>query len=273
MSRNWEQEKIKVWVKAQRDFGFCVHPEIKKTIDNIAGSVADEEELECYRNSVYEHVDLAKKAVTLAYLPHPRIRKNPPNKRYQFALKKQLYLVEFVISRQLDLRKQRNKIRKEINWKDTCLAWNEAHPNDPRTHKNLKRAFYRAAADKDLQREYLEQMGIGIGEGIEGGFSGIFAWNRLINLMSSLVGAGSSLAIDWAIVLGLNDIPLDKHFPTPEIERMIRNNPYYARQIMTTILMQERFKHNLKAAQEAYEPLCIEVEQEAQNEGQHKAKN
>jgi len=276
MTIDWEGEKEKVLARAERKIGFHAPPQLKKYIDEKVGPIYEREGLADYELTVRDYLKAAKLGTIARYLTpsakpqnSPKKPPNPPEKRYLRPFKKRLYLVDFIISRQLTIRKQRNKIRKTINWEDTCRAWNEAHPNDPMTPKVLKATFYRAITDKALQREYLEQKGVGEhlkgmgieiegGVEIEGGFAGLLAWNRLVNLIISLVGTGG-LAVDWAIVLDMNDIPLDKHFPTPEVERMIRNNPYYARRVMNeflaTWIMQTMVMDHFKAAREAYEPV------------------
>jgi len=66
-------------------------------------------------------------------------------------------MVGFIIDQQLIHRgrKQRSFIyRKRINWKQTCVAWNEAHPYDQMTSAVLKANFYRAITEEKLQQEY-----------------------------------------------------------------------------------------------------------------------
>lgn len=265
MTIDWKQEKQRVLARIQKEIGFRAPPSLKAYIDQRAGAVYDREDLGEYEGTARDFMEAAKRGISAKYLTSSDSEKsqnpswksqNPTKKRYQRPLKKRLYLVDFIIRKQLTSRKQPNRIRKTIRWKDICSAWNEAHPNDPMTPKVLKATFYRATRDEDLQREYLKQTGVLV--------SDILAWNRLINLMTALVGS-SDLAVDWAIVLELNDIHLDRHFPTPKVERMIRNNPYYARQVMNELLaewiMQTRliehskaFEH-FKAARQAYKPI------------------
>jgi hypothetical protein len=141
-------------------------------------------------------------------------------------------------------------MRKRIDWRDIRTAWNEAYPNDPMTPEILKRTFYRAVADGAVQQGYFERTGAEI--------MGILAWSRLLHFIESLAEpVPLSLAADWAIILSLNDIPLDRHFPTPEVERMIKDNPYYARDVLFESLaaniMQDDFRRHRKASQGGYE--------------------
>ena len=247
---DWEQEKRKALTEAEKKLSFRATRQLADYIDSEVGLVSDDDSLEAYKGTAKSLLKAAKLGTARSYFPSPRAPKNPPQERYQRPFKKRLYLVDFIIGRQLAIKRHRNRIRKPIKWEDTCRAWNEAHPNDPMTPKVLKATFYRAITDKVLQREYLKQKGMperleqhGVPiEGeleLEGGFAGLLAWDRLMDFLTDLVGDGS-LAVDWDFVLDMKGIPLDKHFPSPEVERMIRNDPYYARRVMNDFLVSLR---------------------------------
>lgn len=217
MKIDWEKEKEKIWAEARKDFGIHIPRNIKSKIDNIAGPIREADDLDCYRRTVYEHLELIKEIMAYSYFPHPRTPQNPPERRYQRPLKKRLYLVKFVITQQLTSKKQRTKIRKTIKWEGTCRAWNEAHPNDPMTPEVLKRTFYRAIADADLQREFGKEMGCFILEAL---------WAaRLYGLLES-----EDLGMAWAEVFTLREVfyevtgkPLDNRQQELELEMI--NNP------------------------------------------------
>ena len=94
----------------------------------------------------------------------PRSKKNKvPHQAsrgpYPRSLNKGLYLVDFVIGKELKLKHFKNRSfgRRRIGWKKVCMDWNEAHPHDTRTPDNLKKAFYRAINDENIQREYWDK--------------------------------------------------------------------------------------------------------------------
>ncbi|GAH81764.1 unnamed protein product, partial [marine sediment metagenome] len=110
---------------------------------------------------IEDRLDELKYLETTNYFSH---RKKPtgsnPKKRYQRCFKKRLYLVEFIMRRYLTIANWNRKSiysRKRINWKQMCLEWNEAHPNDHMSPEVLKVRYYRAIAEEAIQREYIER--------------------------------------------------------------------------------------------------------------------
>lgn len=249
MERDWNREKDKVWRQAQKAVGIPVTKQLREAIEDRAGPVRDDTELEDYKATIYSDLELVRMGLVRGKFPEPRKPKKPPKKRYPRSVRRRLYLVQFVINQQLTSTKRRGRIRRRIKWKEICGAWNEAHPNDPATPEYLRRTFGRAVRDEDVQQEYFRQIGIGIGEAL--------AWDRLVGLVGS-----ARLALDWAILLGAHDIPLDRGFPSPEMEGIIRNNPDYARQAVNEWLAVETMrvivKRHLRAAQDMYEPVTFE---------------
>lgn len=244
MGKDLEREKDKVWRQATKAVGLSIPPDVKTLINEQVGPVSCPDDLEFYAEAVQHRLEIVKALAASSYLTEPREPRHSPERRYQRSLRRRLYLVQFVIGRQLASKKQRGRIRKSIKWKEVCRAWNEAHPNDSATPEHLRRSFYRAVADASVQQEYVQQMGLEIGEAL--------AWDRLV----SLVGSARS-ALDWAILLGANDVPLDKGFPSSEVQQMIKNNPDYARQAVNEFfavnIMQAMVKRHLEAVHEMYD--------------------
>jgi len=226
MNATWQRERDKVWRRLTKDVGIPVAPELKALINEQAGTVWSEDDLEFYEDSVKKRLELIKMDRASRHIPDSRKPKNPPKRRYQRSLGKRVHLVRFVIEHQITLKRSRGRVRKSIRWKEVCRAWNEASPNDRTEPEHLRRTFDRAVRDEDVQREFFRQLGVGIGQ------------TKALDCLVSLVGS-ARLAFDWAILLGVNDIPLDEGFPSPEVERMIRNNPAYGRQAVNEWLAVE----------------------------------
>jgi len=130
---------------------------LKRAIAERATGIMD---LEDYESLLEEYLSIAKSLAVSCYFPSAENARNRSKRRYERPFQRRLYLVCFVIGQQISSRKQRNRIRKRINWKATSEAWNEAHPNDPVTPKVLKSTFYRAIQEDALQREFQRKTGV-----------------------------------------------------------------------------------------------------------------
>lgn len=220
MPTDFERRKRNVLASVQKNIGFRAPPKVKEAIDQMAGAVYDERDLEEYRVTAKRLMELAKLAMTLSYLPSPKTPKNPPTSRYQRPFRKRLHLVEFIIAHRLTERKRRQSasIRRRINWKNTCAAWNESHPYDPMTPEVLKATFYRAIADEDVQRGFSEEMGDTIPKALWVG--------RLYGLPASeeLVMAWANVFTLWEAVSAMTDAPFNDR--ERELEREMISNPY-----------------------------------------------
>ena len=219
MGINFEQRK-RAWARVQRQLGFYAPKNVRRSIEE---ELERTEDMEDYEGSVGDFLRIGKLFAASSYLPKPKTPQNPPKKRYQRPFQKRLHLVYFVIGKQLSSKKQQNKIRKRINWGDTCKAWNETHPNDQMTPKVLKSTFYRAVADEDLQQEFKKEMG---------GFIIEALWvARLYGLLES-----KDLVMAWANLLSTREmfhkatgVPLDNR--QEELEHEMIANPYAVREL------------------------------------------
>jgi hypothetical protein len=161
---NFEQKKQAVWRRIQKKLGFRAPPEVRKAIDEMAGSVYSKEELKEYELTVHPFMVVAKLAAKSTYLPPQR---NTSNNRepYLRSLQKRLYLVNFVIDHHLELILHKNTrfpqvypFRPRFNWKQICNKWNDTHSYDSMTPPVLKATYYRAAADKNVQKEFFKNL-------------------------------------------------------------------------------------------------------------------
>ena len=169
MSTNFEQRKQTVWARAQKDLGFYAPPEVREAIDIEAGPVRDSEDLEYYKGTVILLLHIAKLQAIVGHLPPQRNNSNnrSKSKPRPRALRKRLYLVEFVIDHQLAVKSRKKTSRRRINWKQICNEWNDAHSYDPMTPPVLKATYYRAAADKYVQINMFKNQLKVVGQSLE----------------------------------------------------------------------------------------------------------
>jgi len=146
---------------------------------------AREEYVEIYRSKMEQCVGVVKlsnqanRAVEAAvyFASRPSVEKQAPTKRYQRCFEKRLHLVDFVLKRTLNLRSRKDDTipawyhekffpnvkgyvkgpTKRINWSVLASEWNEAHAHDLMQADTLKRDYYRAVCEADIQREYLHR--------------------------------------------------------------------------------------------------------------------
>ena len=153
--KDFERQKRDIWTCVQKELGFRASPEVKEIIHEVAGDIVCLEDVDCYANSVYEMLHIVKLNAMAQYLPPQKKTPDNRKKMYLGAFQKRLHLVEFIINHQLALRRYKNK---RIKWKQTCVAWNAAHPYAPTTPQVLKATFHRAAAEENVQTAiYLNQ--------------------------------------------------------------------------------------------------------------------
>ena len=239
MTTDLERARQRAWAKLQRQLGYYAPKELRRFIENKNKDVGD---IEDYEAMVEEHLSIAKQVAAISYLPQLKVSQNPSQnpsqKRYQRPFQRRLHLVYFVIGQQVSSKKQRNKIRKRINWGDTCKAWNEAHPNDSMTPKVLKATFYRAIGADDLQREFKKETGAWIDKALWAGWL-------------SQVIEGEDLILKWAELFTLREMiyqvmgkPLDDK--QQELELEATNNPYNVQERLGETLRKGlAFVHNL----------------------------
>lgn len=138
----------------------------QKCLEAVRDGPGDEEvALEDLESVVEQYIEVG------LLLSFPTSRKpprgSPPKKRYQRCFEKRLHVVEFVLFRRLSFGCLMPfladgsiiplKPLKHFDWKWEAARWNEAHPHDHLTPDSLKVKFYRAVAEEDIQREYLER--------------------------------------------------------------------------------------------------------------------
>jgi len=162
MDRDWEREKQKAWARQQKLLNFYAPLALRQKIEQELElrEVRDQLQLEDYKGLLEEYLTWARYGAMLGYLPPAKTSHNPTTTRRPGFLKKQVYLVRFIIEQQIASRKQRNRIRKRINWKKTSEAWNTAHPSDSRSPRALKKTFYRAISQNDVQQELKKEIGL-----------------------------------------------------------------------------------------------------------------
>ena len=157
-----ETHKKSIWSRVQRECGYRVPLNVKESIEEHVGDIDDytcpdlETGLNDYEDYIRDYIGLAKLIAKGSYLTPLNKQKTQSRKRYQRPFKKRLHLVEFIISRQLSLRRLRHASstpRRRINWKWICEEWNKDHPYDIMTPAVIKATYYRAMSDIDVQKE------------------------------------------------------------------------------------------------------------------------
>lgn len=156
MNADYERGKKLVWARVQKKLEFIAPPEVKKYIDSEAGLVHDSEDLEAYEGTVTSLLFVAKLQAMFQYLPPQRFSSGTSSKKnrklYLRPLQRRSHLVDFVIKHQLTMRTRKNISRRRFNWRQICNQWNDAHSYDIMNPLVLKATYYRAAADKEVQK-------------------------------------------------------------------------------------------------------------------------
>ena len=166
MKEDFEKDKGAIWARWEKAQGMPLSQDFREGLEATVEVIAGEEDialqdLDGLIGDFFEHA-----APLIQYFSSRKKPKNPiPKKRYQRCFEKRLYLVEFVMWRhlievdQMIANRGRESInwRKRINWKQMCVEWNEAHPNDHMSLEVLKVRYYRAIAEAAIQQEYIER--------------------------------------------------------------------------------------------------------------------
>ncbi len=176
MKKDFEKGREAMWARWEKAQGMPLSQEFRKSFEATVDVFDGEEDalidLDGLIGEFFEHHAALMKA--------PSFRKEPkgstPTKRYQRPFEKRLYLVEFVMSchlftvDQIVANRGRESInwRKRIDWKQISIEWNEAHPNDNMSLEVLKLNYYRAIAEEDIQRQYIERSFISVGMNVGG---------------------------------------------------------------------------------------------------------
>jgi hypothetical protein len=161
--KDFERRKRAIWAKHEKTFGQPIKPVIRNFIENgllhLGFHDSDAEDLD---SLVPDYLRLIALWVD-NNLPGGNSSRqsdtwdNIPKKRYQKCFERRLHLIGFVGKEFLNLNHlvdQSFTPHKRLKWGPICDKWNKAHPYDPMTSAVLKVEFYRAIAEKDIQREY-----------------------------------------------------------------------------------------------------------------------
>jgi hypothetical protein len=121
-----------------------------------ANLIHDEVDLEDYEGTVTYYLYVAKLQAMSQCFPPLRSNSSTGSQRgkklYLRPLQKRSHLVDFVIKNQLTMRTRKNVSRRRFNWRQMCDRWNDAHSYDIMKPSVLKATYYRAAADKEVQK-------------------------------------------------------------------------------------------------------------------------
>ena len=165
MTKDFKKRIQALWKRKEREYGIKMPPEFRDYFTNKdAFDYEDTEDtnLEESEGLIDEFFQmekaLRKREKAAGYFP-PCPKPSSTRKRYQRCFEKRFHLVDFVIDQTMPLREQGPFTHnKRFNWKWLCSEWNAAHPYDPMNKEALKVAYYRAVAEEDIQREYLDRL-------------------------------------------------------------------------------------------------------------------
>ena len=149
MTKTFEERKQALWARLERKNGLPFNEKFRDKMEQRYADHGAEVDLQDLKGGVEDFIQLWR---VRSYLPATRTPRHPPQKKYQRPFRKRVYLVNFVINHQLQasVRKRTLDLRRRINWKTTCEAWNKAHPHDPMTPSVIKATYYRAVVDNDV---------------------------------------------------------------------------------------------------------------------------
>jgi hypothetical protein len=168
MKKDFEKRKAALWTKWEKAKGFSVPEAVRERWEEAVGLMDSDCEIALRDLNGYIEDRLNELEFLEAenYFSNRKKTEVAVTKRYQRCFGKRLYLVEFVMKRHLTIANQGHKsvvanygqrLRKRIDWKQMCVEWNEAHPNDHMSPEVLKVRYYRAIAEEDIKREYLNR--------------------------------------------------------------------------------------------------------------------
>lgn len=168
MKNDLDKRKAALWGKLERARRIRIPQDLRNKWEQDAGFIPGEDEitLEDLKSYAEERLDELALLRTVNYFAKRKeVKESESGKHYGRCFEKRLYLVEFVMKRflmdgeggQSVLTSYQRRTSKRIDWKRTCLEWNDAHPSDPMSPEVLKVRYYRAIAQVYVQREYLNR--------------------------------------------------------------------------------------------------------------------
>ena len=154
-----ESDRKRVWARVQKDMAFLAPSSVREYIDEQAGPVQDSEDLEDYEGTVRSLLGVAKMQAVSRCLPSQKSKScmdgKGRRKVYAGPLQKRSYLVSFVIDQHLTMKPRRSASSRRFNWKQICDQWNaQSRPYEAMAPLRLKAKYYKAAADKEVQRTF-----------------------------------------------------------------------------------------------------------------------
>jgi len=160
---DFEKRKAALWTKWEKAERARFPEPLREKWENDAGLMEGETEIALTDlNGIIEDRLRDFKYIEITSYFSGRSKPIGPNpkKRYQRCFEKRLYLVEFIMERYLSKANRERKsilLRKRIKWKQMCIEWNKAYPNDHMSPEVMKVKYYRAITEEDIQQEYLKR--------------------------------------------------------------------------------------------------------------------
>ena len=166
MKKDFEKSKTALWKKWERDKGIRIPDDFRKKCEEAVGLVDEDVTLTDLNDYIEDRLEDVELLQIVKYFSNRKRPKVAATKHYQRCFEKRRYLVEFIMKRFLAITKRGHKsildiyvqrLHKRIDWKQMCVEWNEKHPHDCMSPEVLKVRYYRAIAEEDIKREYLNR--------------------------------------------------------------------------------------------------------------------
>lgn len=154
MNKDLEKKKDAVWKQWESKLGKRILPNVRARFEADLETDIDEEVYVADLDDLMKE-NLEKFKLLFDEREYFSHRKKPnvtSTKRYQRCFERRVYLVKFIMGRNLATHNS-----KRINWKQLCIDWNEAHPNDTFHPKVIKVRYYRALAEPEIRKIYFEE--------------------------------------------------------------------------------------------------------------------
>jgi hypothetical protein len=160
MIKDLKTLKREMWAEAEKDYGQRIPEEFKNIVENtMLHGIYDEVGLDDLRGQIPNYLKLFTLGFNIGKRLHETEPKDntPKRNRYQRPFEKQVYLVNFVARKFLNIKNLLDRSltpHSRIKWQSLASEWNTKHLNDPITPAGLKLNFYRAIKDGDVRREF-----------------------------------------------------------------------------------------------------------------------
>lgn len=161
---DFEKKKQAIWAEAERKYGIDIPTAFQASFEeDLEADINDEgnylEDLKGLIDGYFERLEL------LQYFSSRKTKDSVSKKPYPRPFKKRLYLVEFIMGQRIpeapaNLQKKGSltlTLSKSIDWEQVCKKWNKEHPYDHMDPPMLKAKYYRAIAEEDIQREFINR--------------------------------------------------------------------------------------------------------------------